>query len=191
MLDDAGIARIGPNALIQTNLVLTERLGEAEAARIFAAAGIIRDVPDGMVPETDVRHLFDTLMTERPDDWRFLAAEAGTRTADYIIAHRIPPVARAALRVLPRHPAARLLTRAIARHAWTFAGSGEFTARWAGGLQLTITHNPVALPGCPWHRAVFAQLFGRLAGPCIDVAHDTCCAHGDGACVFDLSFRTG
>ncbi|QPH52935.1 bacteriochlorophyll 4-vinyl reductase [Pontivivens ytuae] len=187
MLDDAGVARIGPNALIQTDLVLIERLGEVEAARIFATAGVSRDVPDGMVPETDVRQLFDALMSERPDDWQVLLTDAGTRTADYVMAHRIPRFARTTLRLLPSRLAAPLLARAITRHAWTFAGSGAFgVTRHAGTLRLTITHNPIATPGCPWHKAVFARLFRTLAGPRIRVEHETCCAEGAAASTFDI-----
>jgi hypothetical protein len=55
-----------------------------------------------------------------------ILAKAGQGTADYILAHRIPGPAKALIRALPAPLGARLLTAAIARHAWTFTGSGRF-----------------------------------------------------------------
>jgi hypothetical protein len=64
--------------------------------------------------------------------WAEVAAEvarsAGRRTADYLLAHRIPKPVQALLKALPARLAARVLLSAIARHAWTFAGSGVFSA---------------------------------------------------------------
>ncbi|RVT85586.1 bacteriochlorophyll 4-vinyl reductase [Rhodobacteraceae bacterium CCMM004] len=189
MLDTAAEARVGPNALIQMDRALTARLGDRAADRIFAAAGVAREVPGGMVPQAQVRALFDAVAAARPDDWPEIAAEAGRATGDYILAHRIPAPARALLGVLPAGPAARLLLGAVARHAWTFAGSGTCrTASWPHP-SLTLAPNPLAMPGCPWHTAVFARLFGRLAGPRVRITHTACCALGAAGCTFDITFE--
>jgi divinyl protochlorophyllide a 8-vinyl-reductase len=186
MLDDACIARVGPNALIQMDRVLTDRLGERLTNRIFAAAGVARGGPGGMVPETDVRQLFDALAAARPRDWPALAHEAGERTADYLLAHRIPRAARIALRLMPAWIAGRLLARAIARHAWTFAGSGTFVVSFGRRLTLAIEGNTLAMPDCPWHSGVFDRLFHRLVGPHVGVLLTDCCARGARACIFEI-----
>jgi divinyl protochlorophyllide a 8-vinyl-reductase len=94
-----------------------------------------------------------------------------------------------------RQPDARLLTAAIARHAWTFAGSGEFSAaRDAGGLILSITHNPAAreveteLPSCHYFAATFERIYTEILGPGVWVVETGCEAAGDSACTFRLSW---
>lgn len=186
MLDQTEPARIGPNALIQTDHALVARLGEPGAVALFRQSGVPRDDAAGMVPEEDVRALFDVLRAERPDDWAEIAADAGRRTADYILAHRIPTPVKTILKQLPFRYAAPLLGKAIARHAWTFAGSGRFSIATSDRLTLAIHDNPIALPGCPWHCAVFERLFGVLAGAGCTVTHDRCCARGDAQCLFTV-----
>ena len=186
MLDDTTIARVGPNALIQMDRVLTERLGEAEAARIFAGAGVLQGDPDEMVPETSVRRLFDSLLARRPRDWPALAHEAGERTADYILQHRIPRKAQLVLRVLPTAVSGPLLARAIAAHAWTFAGSGRFVVRPGRPLTLAIEGNPLSMSGCPWHAGVFDRLFQRLVSARASAVVTACCASGAPACIFEI-----
>lgn len=185
-------AMVGPNALIQMGRALDDLRGGAAALAVFARAGLAERYaapPDRMIDEAEAAALFAALMAERPADWPALAAEAGARTADYIIANRIPAPVRLLLKALPRRAAARLLTRAIARHAWTFAGSGAFTATFGEPITLTIAANPLATPGCPWHAAVFARLYGALAAPGARVAHPDCCALGAPVCRFHIHLK--
>ncbi|MEO0679272.1 MAG: bacteriochlorophyll 4-vinyl reductase, partial [Pseudomonadota bacterium] len=121
-------------------------------------------------------------------DW---GAEAGRRTADYILAHRIPPRAQALLRAAPARLAAPLLARAIARHAWTFAGSGRFEAQ--GAWRLVVHDNPMvrgeraAAPLCRWHAAVFERLYRALAADDCRCRELRCGAQpGETACVFEI-----
>lgn len=186
MLDGSPLARVGPNALIQMDRVLSERLGDRMAARVFAAAEVARGDPGEMVPEADVRRLFDALATARPRDWPALAHEAGERTADYILAHRIPRAAHVVLPALPAWVSARLLARAIARHAWTFAGSGTFVVSSGRRLTLAIVGNTLAMPDCPWHSGVFDRLFHRLVGSHVSVLLSDCCTRGADACIFEI-----
>lgn len=174
------IGLIGPNAVLQL-LPVIERLGGVErVAQMLVRAGLIT-APDGtqMIPETDAARLHQLLRQEEPDLAPTLQAEAGRRTADYILANRIPRPVQAALRLLPPRPAARLLSQAIARHAWTFAGSGQFHALdpWT----FEIAHNPLIRGEvsttclCHWHVAVFARLYGVLVSPRCR-CEETCCA---------------
>ncbi|MBE0454604.1 MAG: bacteriochlorophyll 4-vinyl reductase [Roseovarius sp.] len=112
---------------------------------------------------------------------RAVARDAGARTGDYIMRHRIPVPAQLVLRALPARLAAPLLLRAMATHAWTFAGSGEVSIAPA---RLTIRANPLAVPGCAWHCAVFEALFRRLVSARSTVREVSCCARGASACAF-------
>jgi divinyl protochlorophyllide a 8-vinyl-reductase len=163
-------ARIGPNAVIQLRDVLAETLGDVRGAQIFDAAGQSpwwRTPPTIMVPEAAVRAVHKAVVDHLgAAEAQALLAEAGARTGAYLLANRIPGLVRWLFPRLPALISARLLIRAVARHAWTFCGSGEFRYGFRRGLDLTVRHNPLAvLGGDPWHRAVFETLFRRLVSP--------------------------
>ena len=94
---------------------------------LLAAAGIAC-LPDGtsMVDEVPVARLHQALRRRWPGEAADIAARAGRGTGDYILANRIPGAAKRILKVLPAGLRARVLAKAIAKHAWTFAGSGRF-----------------------------------------------------------------
>ena len=184
--------RIGPNAILQLVDVL-ERRGEFDLCRsVLAEAGVARPPRDaGMLPEADCAAVHQALRRLTPGA-EALLAEAGLATGDYILAHRIPQVAQTVLRLLPGGLAASILTKAIARHSWTFAGTGEFRAENARFLVLSVARNPLvagwtaATPQCVWHASVFRRLYGRLVWPGVRVAEVACCACGDPACRFEV-----
>ena len=184
--------RIGPNAILQLVDVL-ERRGEFDLCRaVLAEAGVARPPRDaGMLPEADCAAVHQALRRLTPGA-EALLAEAGLATGDYILAHRIPQVAQTVLRLLPGALAAPVLTRAIARHSWTFAGTGAFGAENARSLVLSVARNPLVAgwrattPQCIWHASVFRRLYGRLVWPGVRVAEVACCACGDPACRFEV-----
>ena len=183
-------ARIGPNAVIQLGETLRAHGEIALARRIYQAAGHLdwlSEPPAAMTPQAEVAALHAALQQLAPASAaQAYAAEAGERTGEYLLTHRIPRVARLILRVLPRRPAARLLLKAIERHAWTFAGSGRFVVDPAT-YSFSIEHNPLAREGgCVWHEAVFTRLFQRLVSPGIVVRETECCADGAAACRFEI-----
>lgn len=184
-------ARIGPNAVIQLDEALRARGEGGLAALIFAAAGQSEwrgHPPEAMVDERAVARLHAALWRLAPAA-AALARDAGTRTADYIMANRIPRAARGLLTLLPAALAEPLLVRAIARHAWTFAGSGAFAAAPGRPARFTIAANPLARAEpdarCAWHEAVFTRLWQRLVTPHARVV-ERCCGHGTGACRFEV-----
>ena len=189
----AAPSRVGPNAIIQVGEVLRDRFGDAVAHQVFELAGLrgmVTRPPDGMVEEGAAAALFASLFAElQAATAAAVAAEAGARTADYLLANRIPSLAQTALRLLPASLAAPLLLRAIARNAWTFAGSGGFSAGPPGVIE--IVGNPLAMPGCVWHVAVFKRLFRALVSPASTVRHTRCCHAGACLCRFDIAVHDG
>ncbi|MDE3080625.1 MAG: bacteriochlorophyll 4-vinyl reductase [Paracoccaceae bacterium] len=183
---------IGPNALLQLAPVLDAALGPDARRRIFAVGGY-DGLPAafGMIPEAGVAGIHQAV--RGLPQARTLLAAAGGLTGDYILAHRIPPVAQRILRALPARIAVPLLTRAIARHSWTFAGSGRFrvVSRWPAVVEiadnpLTRSEESVA-PLCIWHAAVFRRLYAALALQGARVTEVACCACGDPACRFEIT----
>lgn len=132
------------------------------------------------------------LRRARPDDAAVILRVAGQGTGDYLLARRIPKPAQVALRLLPRRARGPLLARAIARHAWTFAGSGAFRILSLRPVVFELAGNPLirgeaaGAPMCVWHAAVLTRLFAALVDPAATVAETGCCGCGDPACRFEL-----
>nr|AAP73429.1 4-vinyl protochlorophyllide reductase [Rubrivivax gelatinosus] len=103
-----------------------------------------------MVDEAEVRRLHGVLRESLgPAAAREIAHAAGVRTADYLLARRIPKPVQALLKVLPAPLAARVLLTAIGRNSWTFAGSGQFSYVFGRPCVLTIRDNPLSAAGRP------------------------------------------
>ena len=197
--------RIGPNAITRVAEVLPVRVGRTTTAQVFEAAGLahyLHEPPQAMVDETEVRRLHGVLRATLGDaEARAVARAAGTRTADYLLAHRIPRPVQRLLKLLPAPLAARVLLAAITRHAWTFAGSGQFSARcaWRQGppVVLTIRGNPLckglatAAPACDYYAATFERLFRVLVQAHSQVREVACEACGDRECRFEIHWRQG
>ena len=189
--------RIGPNAILQLIPVL-ERVGGRDLRdRLFAEAGVFH-LPEGgagLIDEGPVARVQQEMRRQMPALAPALAWEAGTRTADYILAHRIPKPAQRVLKALPVPLSAPLLSKAIARNAWTFAGSGRFRLAAARPPVFEIADNPVVrgetAPGpiCHWHAAVFERLFRTLVHPGAQVSESACCATGACACRFEVAVQ--
>lgn len=168
MHDDG--ARIGPNAVTRLAEAAAARMGDAACAALFAAAGLghhLARPPETMVDEADVMALHRTLAALHPAEAERIAADAGVRTARYLLGHRIPRPAQAVLRVLPPGLAARILLAAIGKHSWTFAGSGRFEARAGRDVRVRIEGGPfrepaAAAPLLAFYESVFAHLFATL-----------------------------
>lgn len=187
---DGGL--IGPNAVLQLAAVLERREGAERTAHLLADAGLA-SLPDGehMMPEGDAARLHRRVRAEFPARAPDIARAAGFATGDYILAHRIPKPAQTVLGLLPAPLAARALARAIARHAWTFAGSGQF--RVVDPWTFEIADNPLvrgersAAPLCHWHAAVFERLYGRLVHPACRCVETRCSAQpGAPSCRFEI-----
>jgi len=186
-------AVVGPNAILQTAAALEAQGGRALARQVFDMAGLgalLDDPPAEMVPEEKAAALLRVLHAVLPP-WiaRRISREAGRRTGAYILQNRIPKPARAVLRLLPARLAAPLLLRAVAAHAWTFAGSGRVEIVSGSPAQLMIRDNPLAVAGSDWHRAVLETLFRDLVHPRARVVQTACCATGDAACTFEIAAR--
>ncbi len=191
-----GAARIGPNAILQLVPILDDAIGADRRAELLEVAGIA-ELPDGtgMIDEAPVARLHQTLRRRMPELAPSVSTEAGSSTGDYILAKRIPRAAQRLLRILPARLGARVLASAIARHAWTFAGSGTFRVASQSPLVFEIADNPVvrgersAGPVCVWHAAVFERLYRELIDDRYRVREVACGAAGAEACRFELVRR--
>jgi len=188
--------RIGPNAITRLAEVLPGIAGADRAEQVFASAGLLaywRTPPQAMVDEAEVARLhaaIRALLGDAPA--RTAARAAGARTADYLLAHRVPLAAQAVLKRLPAALSTWLLLRAIGSHAWTFAGSGVFRAQAGRPVRFSITGNPLCrgivsdAPACDYYAATFERLFRVLVHPAAQVVEMACEACGDDACRFEL-----
>lgn len=186
----APVGLIGPNTVLQTETALIAAGGPALALRVFARAGLsqlLQTRPAAMIDETLAKALFTALFAELPEtEARTVAHEAGRLTGAYILAHRIPKPAQAILKLLPASLAAPMLLKSIARHAWTFAGSGACRVEAGSPRRLTIIGNPIAIPGCVWHAGVLEVLFETLVSAKTRVRHTACEHAGAPACTFEI-----
>jgi divinyl protochlorophyllide a 8-vinyl-reductase len=188
--------RVGPNAITRIGDTLVDQFDAAMRQRVFAGAGVeryIADPPATMVDENEVAALHASLHAVLGEEAaRRVAREAGRRTGDYLIANRIPRPVCLLLRCLPADAAARLLVKAIARHAWTFAGSGTFVVEKGPPLTFEITGGPLSRsiettePACDYFGATFERLFQRLVSRRAVVVETACIASGDPACRFAI-----
>ena len=181
----AGGARIGPNAVLQLIAVLDHAEGRRVRDRVLA--GLRLPAPDsGMIPEAEAVAAHRALRAARPERADALLVAAGEATAEYILRHRIPLAAKLVIRALPKPAGARLLARAIERHAWTFAGSGRFRVAGFAPLVFELEGNPLVTEGkpCLWHAAVFRRLFSALVGRGCRVEEVECAGLGGGVCRF-------
>ncbi len=188
-------ARIGPNAIIQLGIAAANRLGEEARRDLFCRAGVGRYLdapPEAMVEEADVIALHRALRAvTAPAVYRLVAWEAGLLTGDYILAHRIPKPAQIVLRLMPKRFAAKALTAAIGKHAWTFAGSGVFRAVSTRPIVLEIAESPLcrgahaADPLCDYYAGTFTRLYRRPVDPRITMVETHCGAVDGATCRFE------
>ena len=190
----AGAARIGPNSVLQLVPVLDAQLGPLARQSLLASAGL-DELPadDDLMPEGPAALLHQELRRQYPARAGELAREAGERTGDYILAHRIPTIARQVIRKMPAWLAAPILASAIEKHAWTFAGSGTFRVVSRQPVVFELADNPVVRgeradrPLCDWHAAVFQRLFNILVDQHMKCVETQCCATGAESCRFTLT----
>lgn len=188
-----GGALIGPNAILQLIAVLDREEGRVTRDLVVAAAGVeVPPADSGMIPEAEAARLHLAVRRMLPEPAAGILRRAGLATGEYILRHRIPRAAQWLIRGLPAPIGARVLSAAIARHAWTFAGSGGFRVRRGRGLVFEVVNNPLVMgltaetPLCDWHAAVFERLFSRLVWPGCRVEEVACIAKGDPACLFRI-----
>lgn len=196
MLSDPAEPRIGPNAIIQLHRALADRLGPARAREALHVAELdayAAAEPTAMTPEAEAARFFAVVRARLcADDFAEISAEAGRRTADYVLEHRIPKPAQALLRLAPPRLAARLLARAVSRAAWTFAGGASFAlppvARGQGALAVfEIGDGLMARSGgCAWRAAAFQRLFEALASRDAVAVETACVRSGAARCRFEI-----
>ncbi|MEM0953246.1 MAG: bacteriochlorophyll 4-vinyl reductase [Pseudomonadota bacterium] len=186
-------ARIGPNSVLQLVPLLDEELGTGPREMLLNEAGMTHlPADEGLMEEGPAAALHQAVRARYPDIAPVLTRRAGLHTADYIISHRIPFIVMHLLQHAPPWLSAPLLAKTIERHAWTFAGSGDFRIASKRPLAFELFDNPVVrgehsdVPLCHWHAAVFQRLFTKLVDPDARVVETHCCAMGHDACRFEV-----
>lgn len=189
---------IGPNAITRIVEALDEVESPQSTRRIFGASGLaayLSERPTEMVDEHEVTRLHRVLHDELGDRRaRSVGRIAGLLTADYLLHCRIPPLAQIVLRCCPSGLASRALANAIARNAWTFVGTGTFSARHGRPTTFTLRDCPIcrgqrsAEPYCDFYAATFERLYSRLVDRRARVTEIGCQAMGAPACAFEITW---
>lgn len=188
------MSRIGPNAITRVAEALDAAQGPTAA--VFAKAGLTHHLaqpPAEMVDERDVTALQQALREElEPAAAAAVGLDAGLRTGDYLLANRIPKPAQRVLKLLPPRPASKMLLEAVAKHAWTFSGSGHFSYEIGRPVRVRIEDCPLCRgaqddgPVCDFYRGAFERLFRTLVNRRTQVRETQCRAMGADACVFEM-----
>lgn len=198
MATSATVGKIGPNAIIRVIEALNGVEPPQVVQRIFRDARLDRYIdvpPTDMVDEQDVVRLHSVLHLDLGDKRaRSVGWQAGTLTADYLLRHRIPRPAQILLRGCPAFLASRLLAKAITQNAWTFVGTGTFSAHHGRPTLFTIRNCPISRgqhsqePYCDFYAATFERLYRRLVHKNARVVEVACQAQGAPACVFAITW---
>lgn len=190
-------ARIGPNTIIQLAHVLRDRFGEGVAATLlFESTGYAMGaLPQAMVDEREAQAFVRTVMRAvgATQGTRILH-EAGHRTADYLMGHRIPRPAQWLMKALPRRAGLNILLRAMQANAWTFAGSGSFSVHHLP-KRVDLTFHDCAMcrdlhtsqPVCGFYAGTFEHLIRTLVAPRAEVREVECQSTGGHCCRFEVT----
>jgi divinyl protochlorophyllide a 8-vinyl-reductase len=175
-----------------------KRRDAASAKSVALRAGLpqwLDAPPQEMIGEADAARLHAAVRAVLPlETAEAVLAEAGRTTADYLLANRIPKPAQWILRAAPARLAAKGLSRAIGANAWTFAGSGRFSAAVEEAAVFEIFDNPFCAGyaggrrQCVWHVAVFERLFQVLVSERTRAHETACCAADSPCCRFLLTW---
>ncbi len=194
------LPRIGPNAIIQTAGVLRDRIGEERAATLLrhSTGYDLHALPVDMVDEREPLALVQAVRREfGPSHSAAIMREAGQRTAEYLLANRIPLIAQFVMRLAPQPIGLAILLRAMKSNAWTFAGSGRFEYRQTrAGTELTFGSCAMcrgmlsSVPMCDFYAGTFEHLVQVLVSETVYVVEVECIAHGGRYCRFALQGMT-
>ncbi|NTU82004.1 MAG: bacteriochlorophyll 4-vinyl reductase [Chloroflexales bacterium] len=192
-----GAARIGPNSIIQTVGAIEEERGPQETRSFLRRIGqgdFAEQLPTTMIDEIAFISLISAIRADiGVEAAGRILARSGERTADYLLANRIPAPAHAILPRLPRRLGLSLLLKAISGHAWTFAGTGRFSYKVdAKGATLSLANSPESRgmtadkPICRYYESCFQSLLRPLIDRRLVVRELRCAAQGAEACVFEV-----
>jgi divinyl protochlorophyllide a 8-vinyl-reductase len=192
------VGMIGPNAITRIIEALDEVESPQSVQRIFRASRLepyLLQRPTEMVDETEVMRLHQVLHDDLGDNQaRAVGRIAGKLTAEYLLRCRIPRLAQIALRCSPDRLASRMLIGAIARNAWTFVGTGTFSACHGRPTRFTISDCPICRgqrssePYCDFYAGTFERLYCRLVNERTRVTEIDCQAIGARACTFEITW---
>ncbi|MCC7053408.1 MAG: bacteriochlorophyll 4-vinyl reductase [Gemmatimonadaceae bacterium] len=189
-------ARIGPNTIIQVAGVLRDRLSQsfAEAVLREGTPYTLDTMPHDMVDEREALGMVRVLVRRVGATAAVsVLREAGYRTADYLLANRIPSVAQWIIRAAPRRIGLKILLKAMSANAWTFAGSGTFRVIAAARTPELVFESCLMCrdmhedqPMCDFYAGTFERLIRVLVADEVRVSEVECMAQGGARCRFQL-----
>lgn len=165
---------IGPNAILQLGTTFDEHGRSRDFSDLLTAAGLSHYLtarPTEMVPENEVIRLHRALSRHFATECCALAEEAGARTADYLLANRIPQAVQPLLKALPARFSSTALLAAVAKHSWTFAGSATLHRKGTWPVELILSGGKMGkamgeIPSLPaYYSGTFERLFRVLVTP--------------------------
>jgi divinyl protochlorophyllide a 8-vinyl-reductase len=193
----AQASRIGPNTIIDLAHVLRNRYGEDLAGSLlFDSTGYaLTALPGAMVDEREAQTFVRLVMTQLGErTGTRVLHEAGHRTAEYLMTHRIPKATLWVMRALPARAGLSLLLKAVQANAWTFVGSGELSVQsHARGADLTFHACAMCRdlrsdrPVCDFYAGTFEHLVRTLVAPRARVMEVECQAQGGHCCRFEVT----
>jgi divinyl protochlorophyllide a 8-vinyl-reductase len=184
------VAKIGPNALIQTARALGDLHHGLVVQTLHDAAlgDLLTNPPKHMVDEANVVALVRALTVNLgPEATSRVLSLSGAYTADYLLANRIPRPFQWVLGMVPRRTALRLLLLAVGAHAWTFAGSGTFTYDLRRDVPVLVVDSQIGPANVV--RTYYAGTFRQLIHIMIDAEADVCAEQdAGGRCLTTIHF---
>jgi divinyl protochlorophyllide a 8-vinyl-reductase len=192
----SGHARMGPNAIIQTVHALRDHYGTTIANTMLAHhehAHLVEELPSEMIDEADFHRLVQMLVVQTgSSETGVVLREAGQRTAHYLLQHRIPRLFQRLVRILPCRMGMWLLLWAISKHAWTFAGSGQFRFVVDHDPTISLTINyPSVETVAHFYGGTFSVLLQTLINPQIEVQISTSQQEQRLDCIYTLALQQG
>ncbi len=186
---------VGSQAVLPLINTISRKLG-ADAARRLMNEARMHALPDPGEPvrERQAAILHQSLRRDYPEVAEAIQREAARDAVEWLIQNRIPVQARLLLSNMPWSMAVWMLGRNAVQNAWTFGGSGKFTALSTHEFQLIgnplIKGETSASPICAWHEELFQQTFRRMAHSRLKCVETSCMAAGAIACRFQLSMAS-
>lgn len=182
---------VGPHMVTCLDGVLRSRASERTAQEILSEARLPHSPADAVPVREGSAALYHRITRDRfGAEADVIFDIAGRHAGEVMLAKQLPARAKTLLKSAPWTISAWMLTRAMAQHAWLFAGSGAFEI--TDEMRFLIVSNPFARgftsdqPACRFHASMFETIYSALVDPRLVCEETACMANGAKACQFSF-----